>query len=268
MKVAKSTLTPAELEAKAHALAGAEKWAAASQTLLKAAHAEPRNTARWLQVARWQRQNREPQQAERTIQKALTAYGKSRGTDQEQDAADFQALCVGLLEAQLDQQDWGACQVTAKTILQNSPRHHFALEILATAQLHSGQIDEAAEVMQMLLLISPRDPLHRLKYATLLQLQGRSGASLEEFSRVLQSYPDAPFASDAHDAIELLDTMQIQQILIRASEQEIFRLQLQRAFDETLQQHGFHLSENGRESLRHMIDDGRIDTDPKPIQIH
>jgi hypothetical protein len=47
-------------------------------------------------------------------------------------------------------------------------------------------------MMQELLQMSPRDPLHRLRYATLLQLQGRSGDALREFQLVLQLYPDAP----------------------------------------------------------------------------
>ncbi|HEX8833503.1 MAG TPA: hypothetical protein VF719_04845, partial [Abditibacteriaceae bacterium] len=110
--------------------------------------------------------------------------------------------------------------------------------------------------------------LHRLKYATLLQLQGNSGEALREFQRVLATYPDAPFSSEANDAIEILDNMQIQQVLLRAAEQDGFRLQLQHEFENTLQEFGFHLSENGRETLRYMLGDGRPDALPVAPRIH
>jgi len=186
----------------------------------------------------------------------------------ELDKAERAALLQSLLEVQVEMQKWDAALNSSDELLQLAPRHHFALEARATAQLHSGRIDEAAQTLRALLQISPRDPLHRLKYATLLQLQDKSGEALREFARVAQSFPDAPFASDARDAIEMLDSMQIQQILMRASEQTYFRLELQRELDETLAQHGFDLSEAGRESLRHIVDDGRPPSENIAPRVH
>ena len=119
------------------------------------------------------------------------------------------------------------------------------------------------EAMARLLLISPRDPLHRLKLATLLQLQGQLGASSREFQRVLETHGDFPFAADAADAVEALDRLQTQQILMMAAEQNHFRLKLERQFDTALAEGGFHLSEAGRESLRHMVAD-LLPNDPSP----
>jgi hypothetical protein len=103
----------------------------------------------------------------------------------------------------------------------------------------------------------------------LLQLQGRSGDALREFQLVLHLYPDAPFVEDAHEAVEALDAIQIQQILMMASEQNDFRHGLQQAMETALDDSGFHLSENGRESLRNMLGDGRPDTEVMvPPRVH
>jgi hypothetical protein len=70
--------------------------------------------------------------------------------------------------------------------------------------------------------MSPRDPLQAPRYATLFAVAGRSGDALREFHLVLQLYPDAPFVEDAHEAVEALDAIQIQQILMMAGEQTTF----------------------------------------------
>lgn len=142
-------------------------------------------------------------------------------------------------------------------MLELQPRNHFALEMLATALLYDGQPKDAAHVMRQLLTLSPRDPLHRLKLATLLHLQGALGESLVEFQRVVNAYPDAPFTQEAQEAIEALDRIQIQHILARFTEQTDFNHALQGEFDETLDDEGYHLSDSGLESLRHMLADGR-----------
>lgn len=316
-----------EIERRAHELAQSERMGQAARLLLRAARAEPQELARWLQIARWQRQNREPQAAAETLLAALrfnhmsdnigngntkntsgrwSAAGAdmtqnrevatkakraspqnrraaplraaqadssspardapSRADDPNTSAANTSAarseclpLWQALAEAQLEAQNWNGAIEACRELLKNEPRHHFGREMLATALLHSGRIDEAARVMRELLLLSPRDPLHRLKFATLLQLQGKSGQSSREFQRVADSHPDAPFVDEAHDAIETLDHIQIQQVLIRASEENAFREQLENSFESALPDNGFHLSESGRESLRHILGDGRPD---------
>ena len=66
-------------------------------------------------------------------------------------------------------------------------------------------------------------------------------------------YPDAPFASDAREAIETLDRLQTSQVLLMAAEHMMFRLELERDPRATLDDNGFYLSENGFESLRQML---------------
>jgi tetratricopeptide (TPR) repeat protein len=178
------------------------------------------------------------------------------------------ALWQALAEAQWDARSWEGCIGACTRFLELQPRSLPVLEMQATALLQAGQPEQSMKVMQELLRLSPRDPLHRLRYATLLQLQGRSGDALREFQRVLLQYPDAPFVGEANEAVEALDSIQIQQILMIAGEEHDFRYSLQQEMETVLSANGFYLSENGRESLRNMLGDGRPDIEAAPTRIH
>lgn len=157
------------------------------------------------------------------------------------------------IENALKAQSWGACRAACESLLRLDDRHHFAQETLVTALLQTGETDFAIQAVQRLLEISPRDPLHRLRLATLLQMGGRPGESLREFERISAMYPDAPFSDDALEAAENLDRLQTQQILLMAAEQDSFRWELERDTLKALEENGFYLTENGFESLRQMI---------------
>jgi len=255
-------LNIATIETRAQQLAEREKWLDAARELLRA----PLEPKRALQISQWQRRAREFEAAQSTLCAALSWCGAQstlcgEASSSEITSAHEMALREALAETLLEAQNWEACCVACGEILELQPRHHFAREILATALLHAGEIEAAISTMHELLKLSPRDPLHRIKLATLLQLQGRSGQALREYERVAASYPGSSFASEAEEAIEALDRLQTEQILVRASEQAMFGLHLRRDFDGALYEGEFHLSENGRESLRHMMWDGRPDED-------
>lgn len=171
----------------------------------------------------------------------------SRATQNQVAALQFR------IEKALQAQSWVACITACRTLLKVDHNHHFAQETLVTALLQTGETEEAIGAVRRLLEISPRDPLHRLRLATLLQMGGRPGESLREFERINAMYPDAPFSDDASEAIENLDRLQTQQILLMAAEQDSFRWSLERDIAATLEENGFHLTENGFESLRQMI---------------
>jgi hypothetical protein len=99
-------------------------------------------------------------------------------------------------------------------------------------------------------------------------LQGKLGEASREFQRVLELYPGMPFTTDAAEAVEALDHLQTQQILMMASEQNAFRLNLERHFDAALADGGFYLSDNGRESLRHMVADVNFEASAPPQRFH
>ncbi|HEX8463103.1 MAG TPA: tetratricopeptide repeat protein [Abditibacterium sp.] len=172
------------------------------------------------------------------------------------------------VESALATQNWDECMAACRSLLKLAPRHHFAQETLATALMQLGQTDEAIAAVRRLLEISPRDPLHRLRLATLLQMQSQPGESLRQFEMITEMYPDAPFSDDARDAVENLDRLQTQQILIMAAEQDTFRWQLERDPADALEENGFYLTENGFESLRQMIPGADDDITEAAPRVH
>ena len=259
------TITASENQARG--LAEKEQWREAARELLRAAKAEPRNTARWLQIAAWQRQSGDAKTAAQTLQTALRLNNNNKKKSTLLPPDDSTALRQALAEAHLEAQNWDEAMSVCRALLEISPHHHFAQELLATALLQSGNLSESETVMRNLILQSPRDPLHRLRLATLLQLQGRLGDSTREFERVLGLHPEFALAGEAHEAVETLDRMQTQQVLIMASEQFSFRRELETDMESALETLGFYLSESGRDSLKHLIWDGSL-TSESPTRLH
>jgi tetratricopeptide (TPR) repeat protein len=256
-----STKTVKNWDEEAKILASREQWNDAARTLKRAAQKAPHEAGRWKQIAEWQARGGDLKAAIRTLENAIEL-------NQHAAQATRIELWLALAEANLSAQNWDLGARACGEILRLEPRHHAALELLATAYLQTNELESAVEVMGQLLAISPRDPLHRLKLATLLQLQGKLGEASLEFQRVLELYPAMPFAEDAAEAVEALDRLQTQQILMMAAEQNAFRLNLERHFDSALAEGGFYLSDSGRESLRHMVSDVNFETTSTPPRFH
>ena len=118
--------------------------------------------------------------------------------------------------------------------------------------------------MRALLTISPLDPLHRLRLATLLQLQGKLGEATREFERTIEMHGHMPIVAEAYGALENLERMQTQQVLMLASERLDFRRLLETDIIEALDSLGFYLSEGACESLQHTIWDGSFFEEEAP----
>ena len=194
----------------------------------------------------------------------LLLHGIELLADNDAARAEIWAL---LAEVEGEAQRWRECIAACDEALQIAPRHHAALEMRAAALLHSGDIEGSAATLEKLLRVSPRDPLHRLKYATLLQLKDETARAAQEFERVLRSHPDAPFAEEAHAALELLDNIQGHHAMMRAGIDIEFRRALETDVDAALESGGLYLSETARESLRQNLADGRVQQEKK-IFVH
>lgn len=238
-----------------------EKWKDAAQTLERAAKTAPSEVWRWKLITEWHLRGGNNKAAIRSLEEAI----KLNSTAPQSVRIE---LWLALAEAHLSAQQWKEGAQACGEILRLDAHHHSALELLATVYLQTNDLENAVDVMEQLLSISPRDPLHRIKLATLLQLQGKLGEASLEFQRVLELYPAMPFAQDASEAVEALDRLQTQQILMMAAEQNTFRLHLERHFDRALLESGFYLSESGRESLRHMVADVNMETASAPPRFH
>lgn len=256
----------AATENEARILAEREQWREAARELLRVAKAEPRDASRWLQIARWQRQSGDFNAAAKTLKTALKLNANRKRNPLK--PSDSIALWLALAEAQLESQNWQACIESCRALLALSPGHHFGLEILATALIQDGNPQAAEEVIRELLVLSPLDPLHRLRLGTLLHIQGKLGEATREFERISELPYGSPVAEEAANTLENLEQMQIQQILIMASERLGFRRELENDLESALDSLGFYLSENGRETLLHTLWDGAYPETEEAPQIH
>lgn len=263
----------AELQLQAANCAELKQWQDAVLALSQLAQNQPDDAELWLRAAQCSRFARDFTVAAQTLQDALTHFAELetssiRSARENERQREIEALQLALCETFAENQDWSACEKASRQLIQLAPRHLAAREILATCMLQQGRVEEAETEIRALLKMSPRDPLYRLKLATLLQIGGKSGESLQEFERVVANYPDAPFAGEAREAIDLLDNLQIQQVVMRLNEQPQFEQQLRADMTETLRDNGFRLTDEGRESLRHMLSDGRPEIAPPKKFLH
>ena len=248
------------LEKQANSLAASGNYLGAGTTLSVIAELNPSDSQRWTQAAEWLAQGGAADKAVRVLQTGVRLNEKNVETRHR--------LMQALAEHHLGMQRWVEATEVSRQLLRENPRHHGGLELLATALLQTNNLPEAVQAIQALLRLSPRDPLHRLKLATLYQLQGRLGDAMHEFQRVLETQGGFPFTHDALEAIESLDRLQTQQILMMATERGAFRLKLERDFDNALFENGFQLSEFARESLRNMVADLTPADRPAPPRTH
>lgn len=248
----------AKTRARVQRLIQQKNWSRAATAQLALARAEPLDVEAWIEAIRLRRAARENEEEIWDEAAQLTARDRRAQT----------ALRDALAQWHGEAGRWAECVAVCDEILRDYPRHHSALEMRAAALLHSGDIAGATAVLRVLLRVSPRDPLHRLKLATLLQLQDQTAEAAREYEYVLAAHPDAPFASEARGALELLDNIQAQQILMRAAEDMEFRREVETSLDDAIQGSGFYLSENARENLRQNMADGRPEKAPAPPRIH
>ena len=264
------------LKAQAVALEEKEDWKRAAAAWRRAAKAASHDLALWLRASLCERRASLPREARRTLYAALQASGVTEAMREAiesgapQDASiptsRLRDVWLALAETFLETQDWEKSQHVCRFVLRALPRDTSAREVLSTALLQDGKVLEATAVMRELLSLSPLDPLHRFKLATLLQIQGNHAEAHREYSRVLAQTQGGSYGemkSDAESIIEILDNLQIRDILTRAGDDFEFAQELLSNFDDALQDGEFHLSENGLGSLRQMISDGRPEAAPR-----
>jgi tetratricopeptide (TPR) repeat protein len=244
-------------QAQNHSKAGRHE--AAAKLWEKLAQREPQDVSLILRAVQSWRDADNDSHAMRVLESALQCQWSAR---------DEAKIWEAVSDVHGANRRWDECVGAAQKALQLDARLHMAREMMASALLQNGRVVEASDVMRELLQMSPFDPLHRLRYATLLQLQGRGAEASQEFARVVQMHPDAPFSQEAREAMEAIDASQIQQILMQAAEAPHFRQALHREMETALQESGFYLSENGRESLRNILSDGRIEPETKAPRMH
>jgi tetratricopeptide (TPR) repeat protein len=154
-----------------------------------------------------------------------------------------------ILSMALERGDFARAIETGRSILKSCPRHIGALDALGAAYVQSGDVEAAIRVANALIRIDPEAPVHRFKKALLCQHYGDVSQAVQEFTQAILLDPSGTHAADAREALENLDTYQLNQIVTLAIEDTVFRVKLTRDAVEAVEERGFCLSETGKQIL-------------------
>jgi len=138
----------------------------------------------------------------------------------------------------------------SNNLLRIHPRSLSALEVLSIAYLQKGMLDKALKVTNELITLDPSAPANHFKRAWLFQQKGDDGSAIAEFTRVLEMHPEDEMARDAQQAMDVLDSRQLRQIITLALEDYIFRAKLTRDAEAAALERGYVLSYSGMAALK------------------
>lgn len=148
---------------------------------------------------------------------------------------------------------WAECEEACLEILERQSDNLEITELMSTACLQNEHLDAAEHLLQTLLRRVPMDPWYRMRYATLLQTQGKLGLAQQELLRLqLTKLPEA-FLREIENSIEYLDQMQFQQVLVLLEHNMELRNALARNPRDELQTLGFRLTETAIEMLQNVL---------------
>jgi tetratricopeptide (TPR) repeat protein len=144
----------------------------------------------------------------------------------------------------------------AQRLLRLSNSSLSARDVLGVAYLQQGRVNEALRMADQMVALSPLDASHHFKKAVLFQQQGMMRDALLEFMRVTQLAPESEMGCEARQVVEAMDSQQMRQILLLASEDPVFRTKLRRDPLNSAEERGFFLSEAGAAALQTLDLDG------------
>jgi hypothetical protein len=148
---------------------------------------------------------------------------------------------------------WPECEKACLEVLERQSDNLEITELMSTACLQNEHLDAAEHLLQTLLRRVPLDPWYRMRYATLLQTQGKLGAAQQELLRLQQTKLPEAFAIEIENSIEYLDQMQFQQVMVLLEHNLELRNALARNPREELQILGFQLTESTIEMLQNVL---------------
>ncbi|MHB0997692.1 MAG: tetratricopeptide repeat protein [Armatimonadota bacterium] len=155
-----------------------------------------------------------------------------------------------LLETFLELSRFDDAITESRELLRISPRNLSARDVLYFSYLHKGMLEKALQVTNELITLDPASPVNHYKKAFVHHEKGDIGAAIHELSRVLEMGPDEEMAEEVQDALEKLDTHQIQHIIMLAIEDFIFRTKLIRDPEAAALERGYYLSFSGMSMLK------------------
>jgi len=165
---------------------------------------------------------------------------------------DEPAIRLALGECYLDLDRNREAMEACCTVLRKRPRDLRALDLLQTAYLKEGETAQALRIAFRLAAICPQDPMNFFRKAVLYQQLGDVRQAIDNYTRVIEMAEenDPDLAARAREAVELLDSLQLRQMVTLAADDPVFRARLQRDPVEAAAARGFHLSESGLAALQ------------------
>lgn len=148
---------------------------------------------------------------------------------------------------------WLECEKACLEVLEHQSDNLEITELMSTACLQNEHLDAAEHLLQTLLRRVPLDPWYRIRYATLLQTQGKLGASQQELLRLQTMKLPEAFTKEIEDSIEYLNQIQFQQVIVLLEHNKELRNALAQNPHEELQALGFQLTEPAIEMLQNVL---------------
>jgi tetratricopeptide (TPR) repeat protein len=173
----------------------------------------------------------------------------------------------------------------AQRLLKYQPRSLFARDALIAAYIQRGQMEKALFLLRERLRLTPTDPWIHFQQGALLRHIGDVAGATRAFERALQytqeqetenkenreNRENIEMAADIRLALEMLERYQVHQIVLLASEDLAFSLQINQASEEKVQAaieaRGFYLSPVGISLLRGTRKQGRLTVGSAPSRI-
>lgn len=127
----------------------------------------------------------------------------------------------------------------ARKALALNPRNMEALHYIAASNLQLGAMTAAIRAAELAVKVAPSDPVTRFKLGVLLHQHGNIAGALQQYSLIVSLNADSAVAESAQEAIANIEQYQFQQILMRCSEDALFRMKLRRDAERTLTEYGY-----------------------------
>lgn len=164
------------------------------------------------------------------------------------EAADVVELLCG---AYLENREYEELLAAATPFVEGEAPSLALLEAVAASWEQRGDLRRAEYYARQAVMRAPLDAYAQFRLAATEQRNGQTAAAIARFLLVLElEAVDSDLLDAAHEAVETLDAVQLQQIAALASTSVVFRLGFGRDPETALRERGFRLSDAGMGALR------------------
>ncbi len=206
-------------------------------------------------------------QSQKQLPMALEAASKAVDLD----PANINAW-EALLSLSIENKDFQKAVDVGRELIKIAPNNIPARAMLGYAYMGLGKLDAAMRVTNDQIRLDPSNPAHHYTRAMLCMHGGEIGMAIMELERVLPMTDDTEMINATMDQLEMLDSHQIEKIVVLAVEDDIFRMRLAMDIREAVESKGFVLSENGLEQLTMLCSQGltemKVEGPSRSIRYH